>query len=167
MDAQGRLLRTDNRPPIVEGQSRVLPGGDASTFHRRFIWESNSSYFIGKPIPRVIDSKEYLEKRHNEIDTYQRHSGHSLSVETADGYGLVVFIQQGMYHHVPRGMENQRRERSESAFRNLVDVYPPVSDHNKRQHLQTRKERQSFTKYAFPWGCMVSIHSTPAYGLHR
>ena len=75
----------------------LLAGGDASTFHRRFIWESNSSRFIGKSIARVNNSKEDLEKRHNEIDTYKRHSGHSLSVGTADGYGLVVFIQRGMY----------------------------------------------------------------------
>lgn len=122
-EAKGRLLRTEVRPPIVEEEPCVLEGGDFKTFRRRFVWQVHSSKFVDKPIPGVESSEEHVEKRLKEIGPYKRHAGHSLSVETEDGYGLIVFMKRGMYNHVPRGMESELRERSENAFRDLAKVY--------------------------------------------
>ena len=87
-EAKGCLLRTEVRPLIVEEEPCVLGGGDISTFRRRFIWQVHSSRFVDKPIPEVEHSEEYFEKRLREIGPYKRHAGHSLTVETKDGYGL-------------------------------------------------------------------------------
>ena len=156
-EAKGRLLRTDVRPLIVEEEPCVLEGGDFSTFRRRFIWQVHSSRFIDKPIPRVSWSEEYVEKRRNEIGLYKQHAGHSLTFETKDGYGLVVFMKRGMYDNVPRGMEKETRERSENTFRNLVKVYPPVvpaaKDHRHIQALS--KVLASWVDRGLSWGRTV------------
>ena len=158
-EATGRLLRTDVRPPIVEEEPCVLEGGDFSTFRRRFIWQVDSSRFVGKSIPRVSWSEEYVEKRRNETGLYKHHAGHSLTVETTDGYGLVVFMKRGMYDNVPRGMEKEIRESSENTFRNLVKVYPPVvpaaKDHRHIQALS--KVLASWVDRGLSWGRTV-IH---------
>ena len=163
-EAKGRLLRTDVRPLIVEEEPCVLEGGDFSTFRRRFVWQVHSSRFVDKPIPRVSWSEEYVERRRNEIGLYKQHAGHSLTVETEDGYGLVVFMKRGMYDNVPRGMEKEIRERSENTFRDLVKVYPPVipaaKDH---RHVQALSEvLASWVDRGLSWGrtvirCSISI----------
>ena len=35
-------------------------------------------------------------------------------------------MKRRMYDSVPRGIESELRKRSETAFRNLVKVYPPM-----------------------------------------
>ena len=168
-EAKGRLLRTDVRPLIVEEKPCVLEGGDFSTFRRRFVWQVHSSRFVGKPIPRVSWSEEYVEKRRNEIDLYKWHAGHSLTVETGDGYGLVVFMKRGMYDGVPRGMEKEIRERSEDTFRNLAMVYPPVvpapKDHRHTQALS--KTLASWVDRGLSWGNTVTPCSVYRGGLLR
>lgn len=158
-EAKGRLLRTEARPPIVEEEPCVLEGGDFSTFRRRFIWQVHSSKFVDKPIPEVDSSEEYVEKRLNEIGPYKRHAGHSLTVETEDGYGLIVFMKRGMYDNVPRGMEKELRERSENAFRNLVKVYPPLVPKPKdRRRVQALKEvLASWVDRGLSWGRTVRV----------
>ena len=160
-EAKGRLLRTDVRPLIVEEEPCVLEGGDFSTFRRKFVWQVHSSRFVDKPIPRVGWSEEYVEKRRSETGLYKQHAGHSLTVETEDGYGLVVFMKRGMYDNVPRGMEKEIRERSENTFRNLVKVYPAVvpaaKDH---RHTQALKEvLASWADRGLSWGRTV-IHGS-------
>ena len=168
-EAKGRLLRTDVRPLIVEEEPCVLEGGDFSTFRRRFVWQVHSSRFVDKPIPRVSWSEEYVEKRKNEIGLYKQHAGHSLTVETEDGYGLVVFMKRGMYDNVPRGMEKEIRERSENTFRNLVKVYPPVvpaaKDHRHIQALS--KVLASWVDRGLSWGRTVISCSSSTDGLRR
>lgn len=168
-EAKGRLLRTEVRPSIVEEEPCVLEGGDFQTFRRRFIWQVHSSNFVDKPIPKVDYSEEYVEKRLNEIGPYKRHAGHSLTVETQDGYGLIVFMKRGKYDNVPRGMEKGLREQSESAFRNLVKVYPPLIPAPKdRRHIQALKEvLASWVDRGLSWGRTVLVHLTSARGLRR
>ena len=159
-EAKGRLLRTEVRPLIVEDEPCVLGGGDFSTFRRRFIWQVHSSKFVDKAIPEVESSEEYVEKRRKEIDAYKRHAGHSLTVETKDGYGLIVFMKRGMYDTVPREMESELRDRSENAFRNLVKVYPPpVPTPKDRRHMQALKdELASWGDRGLAWGRTVIFH---------
>ena len=134
-EATGRLLRTEVRPLIVEEEPCTLEGGDISTFRRKFIWQVQSSRFVDQPIPKVDSTDKYVEKRVNEIGSYDQHAGHSLTVETEDGYGLIAFMKRGMYDNVPRGMETAR-ERSENAFTNLFRIYPPEADPKDRRHTQ-------------------------------
>lgn len=159
-EAKGRLLRTEVRPPIVEAEPCVLEGGDFSTFRRRFIWQVHSSTFVGKPVPTVASSEEHVEKRLNEIGPYKRHAGHSLTIETEDGYGLVVFMKRGMYDNVSRGMEKELRERSENAFRNLFKVYPPLPDPKDRRHVQAVKDG---VDRGLSWGRRVLVYFLSAY----
>ena len=158
-EAIGRLLRTEVRPPIVEEEPCVLEGGDFSTFRRKLIWKVHSSRFVNKSIPEVDRSEEHVEKRLNEIGAYKRHAGHSLTVETEDGYGLLVFMKRGMYGNVPRGMDKELRERSENAFRNLVKVYPPLTPKPKdRRHIQSLKEvLASWVDRGLSWGVTVLV----------
>ena len=168
-EATGRLLRTDERPLIVEEDACVLEGGDFTTFRRKFVWQVHSSKFVGKPIPRVSWSEEYVEKRRDETGLYRHHAGHSLTVETEDGYGLVVFMKRGMYDNVPRGMEKEIRERSENTFRNLVKVYPAVvpaaKDH---RHIQALSEvLASWVDRGLSWGRTVIYSSNSTDGSRR
>lgn len=152
-EAKGRLLRSDVRPPILEEEPSVLEGGGFSTFRRRFIWQVHSSRFVNKPIPRVNFSEEHVQQRLDEVGPYKRHAGHSLTVETEDGYRLIIFMKRGMYDGVPRGMEKEIRERSENTFRNLGKVYPPLVPAAKdRRHVQALK---SWEDRGLPWGRTV------------
>ena len=159
-EAKGRLLRTDVRPPILEEEPCELEGGDFSTFRRRFIWQVHSSRFVDKPIPVVGWSDDYVQQRLDEVDLYKRHAGHSLTVETEDGYGLIVFMKRGMYDSVPRGMEREIRELSENTFRNLINVYLSApKDHRYVQALEMCKNK------GLPWGSMVFLCYTSTNGL--
>ena len=167
-EAQGRLLRTDVRPPLEEENSCVLEGGDFSHFRRKFVWQVHSSRFVDKPIPRVEYTKEYVERRKDEVGAYRQFAGDSLTVETKDGYGLIVFMKRGMYASVPRAMERSTREYSENAFRNLVNVYPPVVPPTKdRRHIQALEKvkaleevKASWVEKGLAWGRTVLLYST-------
>ena len=167
VEAKGRLLRTEVRPPIVEEQPCVLEGGDISTLRRKLVWQVHSSKFVDKPIPAVEWSDEHAEKRSKEMDLYERHAGHSLTVETEDGYGLVVFMKRGMYDNVPREMEKELRERSENAFRSLVKDYPPlVPEPKDRRHVLALKDvLASWVNRGLSWGRTVMLIFTFARGL--
>lgn len=84
----------------------------------------HSSRVVNKPIPRVSFSEEYVQQRLDEIGPYKRHAGHSLKVETEDGYGLIVFMKRGMYDGVPRGMErryaNVQKTRFEMSAKSIL-----------------------------------------------
>ncbi len=165
-EAKGRLLRTDVRPSIVEEEPCELDGGEFPTFRRKFVWKVHSSSFVNKTIPKVDKSEEHVEKRLNETGGYKHHAGHSLTVETEDGYGLVVFMKRGMYDNLPRGMEKNLRERSENAFRNLVKVYPPlVPKSTDGRHIQ--EVSASWEKRGLSFGVTVLYSSIPAYDLRR
>ena len=160
-EGKGRLLRTETRPPIVEAEPCVLENGDFSTFRRRFIWQVHSSKFVNKSIPKVDRSQQYVEKRMSEISSYKQHAGHSLTVETEDGYGLVVFMKRGMYDNMPRGMEKETRERSENAFRNLASVYPPIiPDSGDYRHAQAVKAVSAWKDRGLSWGRTVLSYPT-------
>ena len=144
---------------IVERESFVIREGPINTSFRRFVQDRHSSTFHGKRLSTVPKSREHVELRKKEAESYTRVTDDSFRVETEDGFGLIVAIKGGMYAGKPESEANHVRQKSEQAFRDFIKGYPPAEPKpdEYRHIVALEDEKDDWVTKGLPWGRLVSL----------
>ena len=144
----------------IEATSTVLGHGAYTTTAQRFVYQQDSSVFVGQSVLKTPQTMEYFEQRKKELEeeSYHRITDGSAVIETTDGYGLVMFVKGGMYTDKP-GEERQLREKSEAAFKAFTKAYPPEvpKKADYRHVIALENERMEWQSKGLPWGRLVRV----------
>lgn len=148
----------------IEATSTVLGHGAYTTTARKFVYQQDSSVFVGQSVSKTPQTMEYFEQRKRELEeeSYHRITDGSAVIETTDGYGLVMFVKGGMYTNKP-GEERQLREKSEAAFKAFTRAYPPEipKKADYRHVIALENERMEWQSKGLPWGRLVCVIAIP------
>ena len=143
---------------ITEGDSFVIRKGPINTSFRRFVQDRHSNTFHGKRLTTVPKSREHVELRKKEAESYVRVITDSFRVETEDGFGLIIVVKGGMYAGKPESDAHQFRQKSEQAFKDFIKGYPPAEPKpdEYRHIVALEDEKDDWVKKGLPWGRLVS-----------
>lgn len=116
--------RPAQRPILLDGGPETVGSGEYTVTVSVKILQEQSSVFFSGPIPAVDKSTESIRRFRDEASQYAVIQT-STVVRCADGKPVLYFIKGGMYASLTPGGDRELREKSISAIRELIDVYPP------------------------------------------